>query len=291
MKIDPNDFRIRSGDKVRLKHLPTCVKPYYESKEHYQETLRKHVEQLDSLQSLLYAGGHWALLVVFQGMDAAGKDSAIKHVMFGVNPQGCHVASFKQPSAEELKHDFLWRTTAQLPERGSIGIFNRSYYEEVLVVQVHPELLEAQHLPEQIVKDKDIWDCRYRSIAQFEKHLSRNGTRIIKFFLHISKDEQRKRFLKRIDEPEKNWKFSVADIQERQYWKDYVKAYEKCVGATSTDEAPWYVIPADDKANARLIISQTIVDTLKSLDLRPPRTDAKRREDLKALRQMLEKPE
>jgi PPK2 family polyphosphate:nucleotide phosphotransferase len=220
-------------------------------------------------------------------MDAAGKDGAIKHVMSGINPQGCQVFSFKHPSAEDLEHDFLWRTTVCLPERGRIGIFNRSYYEEVLIVRVHPEILQAQRLPAESLEG-DLWSGRYQSIVELEEHLHRNGTRIVKFFLHISKEEQRRRFLERIDQQEKNWKFSESDMQERELWKDYMKAYEECLRATSTHKAPWYVVPADDKHNARLIISQIIVDTLQSLDLSYPKADASRIQELRSLRRRLQ---
>jgi PPK2 family polyphosphate:nucleotide phosphotransferase len=220
-------------------------------------------------------------------MDAAGKDGAIAHVMSGVNPQGCQVFSFKHPSAEELKHDFLWRTTRDLPERGRIGIFNRSYYEEVLIARVHPEILRGEGLPDAGADLRKIWHARYRSILDLETHLSRNGTRIIKFFLHLSKEEQRKRFIDRIDKPEKNWKFSVADIEERKFWKDYMRVYGKCLSATSTKHAPWYVIPADDKLNARLIVSRILVDTMEGLDLSFPKTTAARRRELSLLRKKL----
>jgi PPK2 family polyphosphate:nucleotide phosphotransferase len=220
-------------------------------------------------------------------MDAAGKDGVIKHVMSGVNPQGCQVFSFKHPSAAELDHDFLWRGTLVLPERGRIGIFNRSYYEEVLIVRVHPEILRAQNLPRRAPRGADLWEQRYQSIAGLERHLHRNGTRILKFFLHLSKEEQRKRFLQRIDDPDKNWKFSRSDLDERGYWKQYAKAYEACLGATSTRHAPWYVVPADDKHNARLIVSQVIVDALGRLDIDYPRPDPKRRRELRALRRLL----
>lgn len=269
-KINSKDFRVSEGKNVDLKDWPTLVKPYTGSKEDYQEILQEHIKQLRKLQNLLYAHDRYALLLIFQAMDAGGKDSAIKHVMSGVNPQGCEVYSFKQPSHEDLQHDFLWRTAKKLPERGHIGIFNRSYYEEVLVARVHPKILDNQLLPEENLKDKNFWKHRFTSIVDHERHLYRNGTRIIKFFLHISKDEQRKRFLKRIDEPEKNWKFDIHDMQERQQWKDYMKAYESCISATSTDEAPWYVVPSDDKPNARLIISQVILDTLKTLKMQYP---------------------
>jgi len=222
-------------------------------------------------------------------MDAAGKDGAIRHVMSGVNPQGCQVSSFKQPSAEELDHDFLWRTTCKLPERGRIGIFNRSYYEEVLVVRVHPEMLLGQELPAELRDDKDIWEHRYRSITDFEEHLDRNGTRTVKVFLHLSEEEQRRRFLERIDDAEKNWKFSAADIHERKYWKQYEEAFEQCLGATSTHHAPWYVVPADDKDNARLAVSQIVLDSLEGLKMAYRKTTAKREDELKAIRKQLEK--
>ena len=287
MKIDSKDFRVRPEKKLNLSEWPTMVKPFCKSKRRYQKLLEKHVEQLYALQHLHYASHRYALLLIFQGMDAAGKDGAVRHVMSGVNPQGCEVFSFKQPSAEELEHDFLWRTTCRLPERGRIGIFNRSYYEEVLVVRVHPEILCSQGLAEELRDEKTIWEERYRSIVDLEEHLHRNGTRIIKVFLHLSKDEQRKRFLERIDEPDKNWKFSMADIHERKYWKHYMQAYEACLGATSTHHAPWYVVPADDKENARLIVSQIVLDALHELKMAYPKTTAKRRRELKAIRKQL----
>ena len=289
MKINSKDFRIRPGKKIALKEWPTIVKPFCKSKKRYRELLEKHVEELSSLQRLHYASSHYALLLIFQGMDAAGKDGAIRHVMSGVNPQGCEVFSFKQPSAEELEHDFLWRTTCCLPERGRIGIFNRSYYEEVLVVRVHPEILRSQGLSEELRDEKAIWKERYRSIVDLEEHLHRNGTRIIKFFLHLSKEEQRRRFIERIDEPDKNWKFGFADIHERAYWKHYMKAYEACLSATSSQHAPWYVVPADDKENARLIVSQIVLDALKELKMAYPRTTAKRRRELTSIRKLLAK--
>ncbi|MBK5106239.1 MAG: polyphosphate kinase 2 family protein, partial [Burkholderiales bacterium] len=270
-----------------LRKWPTLVKPVYKSKKKYAKLLQGQVEELSSLQRLHYASNRYAVLLIFQAMDAAGKDGAIRHVMSGVNPQGCQVFSFKHPSATELDHDFLWRTTQALPERGRIGIFNRSYYEEVLIVRVHPEILREQRLPDGLLDQKTVWQERYRSIVDLENHLYRNGTRIIKFFLHLSEEEQRKRFLDRIDEPEKNWKFSLADIEERKYWKQYMRAYEDCLGATSTKTAPWYVVPADDKENARLIIAQVIVDTLKALKMSYPATDAKRRKELLAIRHEL----
>jgi len=287
MKINSKHFQVRAEKKVKLKQRPTRVKPCYKSKEHYEEILIEHIKKLNSLQRLHYASNRYALLLILQGMDAAGKDGAIGHVMSGVNPQGCEVFSFKQPSAEELKHDFLWRTTRRLPERGRIGIFNRSYYEEVLIVRVHPEILRGQGLPDELLDDKTIWKERYRSIVDLEEHLHRNGTRIIKVFLHMSKGEQRKRFLERIDEPDKNWKFSLSDIRERNYWKHYMKAYETYLNATSTHHAPWYVVPADDKENARLIVSQIVLDALTELKMAYPKTTAKRRRELKSIRKQL----
>jgi PPK2 family polyphosphate:nucleotide phosphotransferase len=259
MKIKTEEFRVREGDEVDLKKWPTIVDPVYRSKDQYQKLLADHVAQLSEQQQLFYASDRHAVLLIFQAMDAAGKDGAIRHVMSGVNPQGCQVFSFKQPSATELQHDFLWRTTRDLPERGRIGIFNRSYYEEVLIARVHRDLLQAEGLPTAPGHDKTLWRDRYRSIANLERHLHLNGTHIVKFFLHLSKDEQAKRFIARIDEPKKNWKFSVADIQERKFWKHYMKAYEACLSATSTDNSPWYVVPADDKENARLIVSQIVL--------------------------------
>jgi PPK2 family polyphosphate:nucleotide phosphotransferase len=247
MNVRSTDFRVEEGDQVKLDKWPTAVEPIYESKKQYQKLLKKHVEELSSLQQLLYASSRYALLLIFQAMDAAGKDGAIKHVMSGVNPQGCQVFSYRHPSATELQHDFLWRTTRDLPERGRIGIFNRSYYEEVLIVRVHPEILRSEGVGDGALDEKTVWESRFRSIVGLEKHLHRNGTRIVKFYLHLSKDEQRKRFLQRIDEPHKNWKFSLADVEERKYWKRYMLAYEECLSETSTREAPWYVVPADDK--------------------------------------------
>jgi len=289
MKIHSKKFRILPGKKIKLGHLPTIVEPFCKSKKQYQELLERHVEELSSLQRLHYASNRYALLLIFQGMDSAGKDGAIRHVMSGVNPQGCEVFSFKQPSAEELEHDFLWRTTCRLPQRGRIGMFNRSYYEEVLVVRVHPEILRSQGLTEELRDEKSIWKDRYRSIVDLEKHLHRNGTRTIKIFLHLSQEEQRKRFLERIDEPDKNWKFSTSDIHERKYWKDYMEAYEDCLHATSTPHAPWYVVPADDKDNARLIVSQIVLDVLLGLKMAYPKTTEKRRLELQSIRKQLMK--
>jgi PPK2 family polyphosphate:nucleotide phosphotransferase len=287
LNINIEDFRVSAGKNVKLEKWPTLVRPAYRSKKAYEELLQEQVEELSALQRLLYASNRYAVLLIFQAMDAAGKDGAIRHVMSGINPQGCQVFSFKHPSATELDHDFLWRTTQALPERGRIGIFNRSYYEEVLIVRVHPEILRTQGLPDKLLDEKTVWEERYRSIVDLESHLYRNGTRVIKFFLHLSREEQRKRFLDRIDEPEKNWKFSLADVEERKCWKQYMQAYEACLGATSTKAAPWYVVPADDKENARLIIAQIIVDTFKTLKMRYPETDAKRRKELLAIRRQL----
>ena len=289
MKIKSEDFCVKEGEQVDLRKWPTRVKPAYKSKKEYKKYLEEHVEKLSELQRLHYASNRYAVLLIFQAMDAAGKDGAIRHVMSGVNPQGCQVFSFKHPSATELEHDFLWRTTRSLPERGRIGIFNRSYYEEVLIVRVHPEILRGQGLPDGLIDEKTIWRERYRSIVDLENHLHRNGTRIIKFFLHLSEEEQRKRFLDRIDEPEKNWKFSQADIVERGFWKQYMQAYEACLSATSTRIAPWYVVPADDKKNARLIISKIILDTFNSLKMHYPKTGAKRRQELLSIREQLAK--
>jgi PPK2 family polyphosphate:nucleotide phosphotransferase len=289
MKINPDDFRVRASEKVNLKKWPTCVKPFYKSKEHCKEILAEHTEKLNGRQNLLYASNRYALLLIFQAMDAAGKDGAIKHVMSGVNPQGCEVFSFKHPSVMELAHDFLWRTTICLPERGRIGIFNRSYYEEVLIVRVHREILQAENIPDELLDGKNIWDGRFNSILNLEKHLHRNGTRIVKFFLHISKEEQRKRFLSRIDDPQKNWKFSGDDIKERNFWKQYMVAYEKCLGATSTKDAPWFIVPADDKPNARLIVSQIVLDTLKNLKLGFPKMTKEHLKELRKIRKQLEK--
>ena len=289
MKINSKDFRVRPGAKIKLKEWPTKVKPFCKSKKQYKKFLEAHVEELSALQQLHYASNRHALLLIFQGMDASGKDGAIRHVMSGVNPQGCEIFSFKQPTADELEHDFLWRTNRHLPERGRIGIFNRSYYEEVLVVRVHPEILRSQGLSEELRDEKDIWKERYRSITDLEQHLHRNGTRVVKFFLHLSKDEQRRRFLERIDEPDKNWKFSFADIHERKYWKHYMQAYEDCLTATSTREAPWFVVPADDKENTRLIVSQIVLDALNELKMTYPKTTVKRRRELKSIQKLLVK--
>jgi len=287
MKIDINSFRIPENAAVNLRRWPTRTDPVYADKHDYLEMLARHVADLSALQSRLYAHDRYALLLIFQAMDAAGKDGAIKHVMSGVNPQGCQVYSFKHPGAEALDHDFLWNTMRCLPERGRIGIFNRSYYEEVLIVRVRPEILRLQMLPGELAKPKTIWQERYRSIRSMERHLHMNGTRIIKFFLHLSREEQRRRFIARIDDPDKNWKFGSGDLQDRARWNDYMKAYADCLGATSTTDSPWYVVPADDKQNARLIISRIVVETLQALRLRYPGVSAAHQRELKAIRRRL----
>ncbi len=289
MKIHTGRFRVPAGKKIDLAKWPTAVGPVYKSKDDYRTILRQHIKELSELQENLYACNQYSILLIFQAMDAAGKDGAIKHVMSGINPQGCEVVSFKHPSLNELEHDFLWRTTCRLPERGRIGIFNRSYYEEVLIVRVHPEILSNENIPGHLVEKDTVWEERYRSISDLEGHLYRNGTRIVKFFLHLSKEEQRKRFLRRVELPEKNWKISTADLEERKFWKDYMKAYEACLSATSTDTAPWYAVPADDKRNSRLIVSQILLETLRSLKLTYPKPDAKRIQELQQVRKLLEK--
>jgi PPK2 family polyphosphate:nucleotide phosphotransferase len=287
--IEISDYRVSAGSSVSLDRWPTSVEPFYESKKEYKKLLAAGTKQLSELQRMFYAHNRYALLLIFQAMDAAGKDGAIRHVMSGINPQGCQVFSFKHPSPQELEHDFLWRTQLALPERGRIGIFNRSYYEEVLIVRVRPEILKAQGLPDSVMDEQSIWKGRYRSIMNSENHLYRNGTRIIKFFLHLSPEEQRKRLIARIDDPDKNWKFSEADVLQREAWDEYMQAYEACLSNTSTSEAPWYVIPADDKKNARLIVSQVILDTLSGLNLHYPPTSKARHKELLAIRRLLEK--
>jgi PPK2 family polyphosphate:nucleotide phosphotransferase len=288
MHIDATDFRLREGDEVDLGLWATNVKPLYKSKKAYRKLLEDQVEQLSDQQRMLYAANRHAVLLVFQAMDTAGKDGAIRHVMSGVNPQGCQVFSFAHPSARELQHDFLWRTTRDLPERGRIGIFNRSYYEEVLIVRVHKSILHSQLLPDP-APDESVWHSRFRSIVDLERHLHASGTRIVKIFLHLSKEEQRKRLLARIDEPEKNWKFSAADIAERGFWDAYMQAYRHALAATSTTDSPWFIVPADDKKNARLIVSQIVLDALEGLGLSYPEVTAARRQELKAIRKKLEK--
>jgi len=288
MNIDVSDFRVREEEAVDLGLWATNVKPLCNSKKSYHKVLAHHIDQLSDQQQMLYASNQHAVLVVFQAMDTAGKDGAIRHVMSGINPQGCQVFSFQHPSAQELQHDFLWRTTRDLPERGRIGIFNRSYYEEVLIVRVHKSILESESLPD-LGSDKSVWHGRFRSIVELERHLHANGTRIVKVFLHLSKEEQRKRLLARIDEPEKNWKFSAADITERKYWDAYMQAYGHALSATSTTDSPWFIVPADDKHNARLIVSQIVLDTLKDLKLSYPEVTDARKQELKAIRKKLAK--
>jgi PPK2 family polyphosphate:nucleotide phosphotransferase len=272
-------YRVDSGKDFKLKHFDSASTAHIHSKEHAQELLAKGISEMTEFQDKLYAQGKWALLLVFQAMDAAGKDGTIKHVMSGVNPQGCQVFSFKQPSSEDLNHDYLWRTTKCLPERGHIGIFNRSYYEEVLVVRVHPEILKNERIPEELVT-KDIWQRRFESISCFEDHLANNGVVVRKFFLNVSKKEQKRRFLERLDNPDKNWKFSAADIKERQCWDDYMTAYEEMIAATSTKHSPWYVVPADNKWYTRLVVAAAIVDTLKDLKLQYPKVPADKQNEL-----------
>ncbi|MEQ1949660.1 MAG: ADP-polyphosphate phosphotransferase [Bryobacteraceae bacterium] len=286
-KLDTRQYRVKPGQRVNLKRSPTIAKPLFSSKEKFSDALAADVDELSSLQTLLYADDRYSLLVIFQAMDAAGKDSVIKHVMSGVNPQGCQVYSFKHPGPEELDHDYLWNPVRRLPERGRIGIFNRSYYEEVLIVKVHPEILAAQNLPQESLAEPDFWQERYQSIVNLERHLHHNGTRILKFFLHVSKDEQRKRFLERLDDPEKNWKFSAGDLEERARWSQYQSAYEECLSATSTKHAPWYIVPADHKPQTRLIVSRVILETLRDLNLRYPKLDATKTAELKKFRRVL----
>ncbi len=289
MKIKSEDFFVKEGDKVDLSKWSSYIEPPYKSNKKYKKLLEDHVSQLSELQHIHYACGKHAILLIFQAMDAAGKDGAIRHVMSGINPQGCQVFSFKSPSALELQHDFLWRTTRNLPERGRIGIFNRSYYEEVLIVRVHPDMLINESISDNPKTDTKIWHKRYRSINDMEKHLYINGTHIIKFFLHLSKEEQRKRFLARIDEPDKNWKFSMADIKEREFWDSYMNAYEECLSNTSTKKSPWYIVPADDKQTARLVVSQILLDTMKGLKMYYPKVSEERRAELQLIRKELAK--
>jgi PPK2 family polyphosphate:nucleotide phosphotransferase len=286
-KIDTDRFRVKPGRAVKLARSPTRIAEFYRDKDDAEERLREQVKRTSQLQEQLYASDRHALLLIFQAMDAAGKDGAIKHVMSGVNPLGCQVSSFKQPSQEELDHDFLWRTTVRLPERGRIGIFNRSYYEEVLTVRVHPEYLAAQRLPDARPDSQAFWDDRLRSIREHEAHLSRNGTVVVKFFLNVSLEEQRQRFLERLDEPGKFWKFSLGDVAERDHWDSYMRAYEQALQHTSTVAAPWYIVPADDKRNARLIISRIVNETLQAMKLSFPEPDRGRAADLKAARRKL----
>ena len=287
MKFNPDDFRVTGGKKIRLKDWPTRSMPLYKSKHDYQERLAAEVSVLSGLQRLLYATNRYSVLLIFQSLDTAGKDGVIAHLLTGVNPQGCEVHSFKHPSPAELDHDFLWRTTAHLPARGRLGVFNRSYYEEVLIVRVHPKILHSQGIPPELLGDKTVWRGRYRSIVDLEKHLHRNGTRVLKFFLHLSKGEQRKRLLARIDEPDRNWKIGQADVTERKSWDRYRKAYEACLQATGTKTAPWHVVPADDKYCARLIVARLVVTALQDLKMQIPRPSRARVAELRNLRQAL----
>jgi len=279
-------FRVTDGKQFRLKDWDPGDTRGFKSREKAQEALTQGIARLREDQDKLYAQDRWALLLIFQAMDAAGKDSTIKHVMSGVNPQGCQVSSFKAPSAEELDHDFMWRTTRRLPERGQIGIFNRSYYEEVLVVRVHPEILAKQRIREKLVT-KDIWKERYEDMNAFERYLTRNGTVIRKFFLHVSKEEQKQRFLERLTEPEKNWKFSLQDVKEREHWDAYMQAYEDMIRSTSTEASPWYVVPADHKWFTRVVVAEVIADTLESLNLTYPKVDAEKKKELETARTLL----
>jgi PPK2 family polyphosphate:nucleotide phosphotransferase len=288
MKTDKlaKTYRIDSGKHFRLKDFDPADTGHWHSKEHAERALQQGIARTGELEDKLYAQDNWAVLLIFQAMDAAGKDGAIKHVMSGINPQGCQVYSFKAPSEVELQHDFLWRTTRVLPERGHIGIFNRSYYEEVLVVRVHPAILKSQRMPASLVHNR-IWDERFEDIRCFERHMTRSGTVIRKFFLNLSKKEQKQRFLARLDHPEKNWKFSAADIHERKYWEDYQDAYEDMIRNTSSAEAPWYVVPADNKWFTRLVVSTVLVDTLEGLKLTYPKVDEAKRKELEAAKKVL----
>jgi PPK2 family polyphosphate:nucleotide phosphotransferase len=281
-----NRYRVAEGASFRLKDFDAAETPGLKSKEHAQETLDHGIARLCDLQEKLYAQDRWAILVVLQAMDAAGKDSTIKHVMSGLNPQGCNVTSFKTPSTAELDHDFLWRATRSLPERGKIGIFNRSYYEEVLVARVHSEILSREKLPPDLVSEK-IWQGRFEDINAYERYLSRNGIVVLKFFLNVSKKEQKRRFLERLDEPEKNWKFSKSDALERQHWNEYMGAYEEMIRNTSTERAPWYVVPADHKWFTRVVVAEALVHVLDKLNLSFPKVDAEKRKDLKKARAIL----
>jgi PPK2 family polyphosphate:nucleotide phosphotransferase len=281
-------YRVDSGQHFRLKDFEPGDTGHWRSKEHAEQALQQGILRTAELQDQLYAQDRWAILLIFQAMDAAGKDGIIKHVMSGVNPQGCQVYSFKAPSDLELQHDFLWRTTRCLPERGHIGIFNRSYYEEVLVVRVHPEILRGQKTPPSLC-GKNIWDERFEDIRTFERHMARSGTVIRKFFLNVSKKEQKRRFLARLEEPEKNWKFSAADIRERQCWDDYQEAYDDMIRNTASEHAPWFIVPADNKWFTRIVVSAVIVETLRSLDLAFPKVDEGKRRELEAARKLLQK--
>jgi len=286
VKIDPEEFRVEAEEKVRLEKRPTRVRPYYKSKQHYEALLGEHISELSSLQNLLYANDRHAVLLIFQAMDAAGKDGAIKHVMSGVNPQGCQVFSFKHPSAEELEHDFLWRIVKALPERGRIGIFNRSHYEEVLVARVHREIIGKEKLPPALVTGR-IWQERFDNIRAFEKHLACSGTVVLKFFLNVSKEKQRERFLERLEEPAKRWKFSMGDVAERKLWNRYMAAYQDMIRKTSTPEARWHVVPADHKWFTHLVVAATLVKALQDLDLKFPIIKGKALAEMKKVRRAL----
>ena len=287
IKIKTKRYRAEAGEPVDLSKWATRDEPLCSKPAELKATLAAHVKTTAELQGRLWASNRFAVLLVLQGMDAAGKDGVIKHVMSGVNPEGCRVTSFKQPTAEELKHDFLWRAAVALPPRGMIGLFNRSYYEEVLIIRVHQELLRAEGRPPD-EKPKDVWADRYRSIRHFEAHLHRNEVRIVKIFLHLSKEEQRKRFLARIDEPDKNWKLSNSDVDERRYWDQYADAYARCIEETTTSHCPWYVVPADDKPSARLIVSQILLDTLEGLDLKWPTSTPEHEAELREVKKRLQ---
>ena len=280
-------YRIDDGKKFRLKDFDPATTGHFRSKEHAQELLDQGIAEMAELQDKLYAQDRWGILLIFQAMDAAGKDGAIKHVMSGVNPQGCQVYSFKQPTPEDLNHDFMWRAAKCLPERGHIGIFNRSYYEEVLVVRVHPDILKNERLPGPLL-GKNLWEQRFGDIHNFEKYLSHNGFVVRKFFLNLSKKEQKRRFMARLETPEKNWKFSLSDVRERQCWDDYMKAYEEMIAATSTKQAPWYVVPADNKWYTRVVVAAAIVDAMTDLKLSYPKLDPDQRKQLVAAKAELE---
>ncbi|CAN5240766.1 polyphosphate kinase 2 family protein [soil metagenome] len=282
------NFLVPEGKKLNLKNYETDFTGDYEDKKPAVKDLTKNIERMAELQNVLYAENNHALLIIFQAMDAAGKDSAIKHVMSGLNPQGCEVTSFKQPSSEELDHDYLWRSMKKLPERGRIGIFNRSYYEEVLVVRVHPAILQFQQLPKKIKNDKDIWHERFEQIRNFETYLAENGIHVLKFFLNVSKEEQKERFLKRINTPEKNWKFSSADVKERGFWDDYMNAYEDALQNTSTKDAPWFVVPADHKWFTRVVVSNIIIHKMESLNLEYPQVSEAHLKSLLEAKELLE---
>lgn len=290
IKIDISDYEFTGGKKLKLAETTNLIEPLYKDKDDYKDLLEEYSEEIDDLQNMMYAHNRYAMLVIFQAMDAAGKDGTIRHVMSGVNPHGVEVHSFKKPSDNELDHDFLWRTTIKFPGRGTIGIFNRSYYEEVLVVRVHPEILtKYQRIPGEFTQNPDqVWQQRYEDIRNLEMYAHRNGIRVVKFFLNISRDEQKRRFLDRLNEQAKNWKFSEADVKERGYWNDYMTAYEDCINATATPYGPWYVVPADDKKNMRLIVSQIILENMRKMDMKYPEVDDSRLADFENYRQMLE---